>query len=282
MTDTSWDPTRLQFATKGNVALGTNSELVTYAQQALRRLGFDVPVDGQFGQTTLTAVNSFQEHQRIPRADVVDRLTWYHLDWCVYDGWTPAPTSYSNTVPNGPAIVNGHNRHGGWPVDLRGLTREAKRLWHVTNWLAPVDYRPNFAVDRNARGTNRLSWHAYGVANDDMVDLDKDRRLEPDEIAQANTVADALIARCNGWPTEVGERGGETTPFCGPDRIAIAVWGNHKDAEGRWHFPLTLGVGRNDWAWNAKRRRWRPLRSNIHGNHLHVDVVPGAPSWVAP
>lgn len=285
-----FDPSRLQYAVKANLPKSLRvSTVAVYLQQALNRLGVTdnigaaLRVDGQPGPKTFEAVNRFQEHQRIPRTDAVDRVTWYHLDWCVYDGWTPAPTSMTSTVPNGPAIVNGRNRYGGWPVDVRGMSREGKRLWHVTNSIAPIDYRPNWAVDRNTRGSKRLSWHAYGLANDDMVDLDKDRRLEPHEIAQANMVADAMIARCNGWPTEVGERGGQVTSFCGPDRLAIAVWGNHKDPEtGRWHFPLTLGVGRNDWAWNAKRRTWRPLTSKIHGNHLHLDVVPGAPIWVAP
>lgn len=288
MPDT-FDPARVQYAIKGNLPCSNGaSDLATYLQSALNRLsvgddnGAPLAVDGIAGPITFQAVHRFQEHQRIPRTDTVDRVTWYHLDWCVYDGWTPAPTTLTNTVPNGPAIVNGRNRYSGDPVNVRGLTREATRLWHVTNWLAPVDYRPNWAVDRNARGTKRLSWHAYGVANDDMVDLDKDRRLEPDEIAQTNMIANAMIARCTGWPTETGTRGGQATSFCGPDRLATAVWGNHRNANGAWHFPVTLGIGRWDWGWNAKRRTWRPLTSKIHGNHLHLDVVTGAPIWVAP
>jgi len=238
--------------------------------------------DGQHGKQTTAAVIVFQGHQGIPTTGVFDRLTWLHLDWCVYDGWTPAPKTLTSAGPNGLAIVNGCNKYSGEPVNVRGLTREAQRLADVTNWLAPVDFRKNFAVDRDQRGTSRLSRHALGVANDDMTDLDRDRQLEPHEMAQCDFIADAMIARTTGWPTEYGTLNGQRVAFTGPDRLATVVWTNHKTEAG-WRFPLLFGaLGRGaDYSWTPPRRTWKRGTGRVHSNHIHMDVMPGAPRWVA-
>lgn len=285
----TFDPARLQFAVKADAGLTSDpSPLVAYGQEALNRLPGLLPkplaIDGRHGPKTMAAVKKFQTHQEIPVTGIFDRLTWYHLDWCVYDGWTPAPATCTSAGPNGLAIVNGCNKYTGDPVNTRGLTREAQRLADVTNWLAPVDFRPNFAVDRDQRGNpGNLSNHALGIANDDMTDLDRDRVLEPAEYAQCDTIADQLIARTTGWPAQYGSRNGKLVAFVGPDRLATAVWTNHRMPDGTWRFPLTLGVlGRgDDYSWTPPRRTWKRGRARVHYNHLHLDVITGAPKWVA-
>lgn len=285
----TFDPARLQFALKGDTALGSYGPAVTYAQEAHNRLGVvdnrgqALTVDGKYGPRTASAVANFQRvHPSLPVNGVLDRWTWHYLDWCIYDGWKPAPVTLTRDGPNGLAIVKGHNKYSGEPVNARGLTREAQRLADVTNWIAPVDFRPNFAVDRDQRGnTGRLSMHALGVANDDMTDLDRDRVLERNEIDQCNMVANALVARTTGWPVQYGQREGRLCAFVGPDRIATVVWGNHRNEDGSWNFPLAFGtLGRNaDYSWTPPRRTWKRGSGRVHANHLHVDTVSGAPKW---
>lgn len=281
-----FDPARLQFAIKADCGPSPDvSPLVAYGQSALNRImGTHIAEDGQHGAQTSAALKVFQLHQGIPATGIFDRATWYHVDWCVYDGWKPAPATMTSAGPGQLAMVNGRNKYTGEPVNVRGLTREAQRLADVTNWLAPVDFRKNFAVDRDQRGNaGTLSNHALGVANDDMTDLDGDRKLEPDELAQCDTIAEQLIARTVGWPTEYGMRNGKRTAYIGPDRLATVVWTNHRMPDGGWRFPLTFGaLGRGlDYSWTPPRCAWKRGSGRVHVNHLHVDVVTGAPKWVA-
>lgn len=48
-------------------------------QRRLRVLGYELEVDGEFGERTRVAVEAFREKARLPKGDTVDDLTWSAL-----------------------------------------------------------------------------------------------------------------------------------------------------------------------------------------------------------
>src|SRR6266446_4353427 len=65
-------PMSLPFLQQGN-----EGPVVSALQLALAALGFDVgPVDGMFGDATVSAVTQFQESQGVAASGTVDDATW--------------------------------------------------------------------------------------------------------------------------------------------------------------------------------------------------------------
>lgn len=275
----------------------TVDEHVRYGQKALNALGYTddagrrLAEDGRLGPRTAQAIRKFQTHQKLTVSGTFDHWTWYTLDWIVYDGWKPAPTTLTTHKPgcagNCTAIVNGKNYHTGIVVNDRGLTRETQRLADVCNLFVPLDFRRNFAVDRNQRGTDQLSFHALGEAPDLMTDADRDKVLEPMEYQQCDALADYLVTRSLVLPLQYHTRPVDWVPqrlaWRGLDRLTLQVWTNHRMPEGtkgasltgRYRFSETSRG--KDFSYNVTRGTWKGLSGVIHWNHMHVQAAPGAP-----
>ena len=74
-------------------AQGTNAKIL---QQMLKRHGYNVDVDGIFGDNTLAAVNDFQKKYGLTVDGIVGQDTWQALQG---DSWTPTSTTPA-TNPN--------------------------------------------------------------------------------------------------------------------------------------------------------------------------------------
>lgn len=274
---------------------------VKYGQQALNDLGSTddrgrpLVVDGQFGNRTKASLLKFQEACGIARTGIFDHLTWYHLDWRNYGGWTHHPAKTSNLIPYGPAIVSVE----GWayneilrpltPVNAKGMTREGQRLSDVREAFCRRALGHEGAVRRNQVGsTGNDSRHWAGLADDDMGDQDKDRVVELDEILLARAWWDLMLFRAQlgpGYeeyhlhrriPGETVDRV-DTTGCRGLDRLSVAVLGN-REVDGRRIFPDRT-VNR-DVSWSARRNTPKTLTGTAHvwPFHAHFDCRPGAPA----
>ena len=120
-------------------------------------------VDGGFGPLTEAQYRRWCA-RRFPSSDPrnssapvrVDAVAWGLLQRDAWGctAWVPVGT----------------NRHTGAPVNVRGLTFDTARLENLVSVLFPEHaFTRNVMVDRNARGTNRLSDHAKGQALDLMT-----------------------------------------------------------------------------------------------------------------
>lgn len=290
-------------ATRGPMASGAKPDpVVKYAQTALNDLGSTsnngkpLNPDGRFGPKTTESVLHFQEASDIPRTGIMNQDFFDQLDWRVFGdingSWTHFKTSKPSTCAGCRAyiVVKGmaYNRYLQplTPVNSLGLTREGQRLSDVIEAFAGKALGAEGAVDRNTAGGKVLSRHALGLAGDDMGDQDKDRIVEPDEIAFLKAMWDYLFMRAQGFEAEMftlryrlpgAVRDTVTrTAWRGRDRLCTMVLGNLATPAG-YIFPTY--ARRKDTSWTAVRNTPKSLSSTIHVApfHLHTDCLPGAP-----
>lgn len=169
---TIWDtekvPTR-----KGDVG-----KLVSYFQSVYNRYcGPSKPlkVDGWLGPITEAAIMKFQQAYGLPMTGIIDEATWDMVDWVAFESYWK---------------VTGKNKYNGQPVNDHGMTRPAAFVECYVRAKFPERKFPrNWMVDRNMRGSKRLSDHAEGKALD----------FTKITIAQGTPVAEWIGARAHRW-----------------------------------------------------------------------------------
>lgn len=257
--------------------------VVKYAQEALTKLGFPTKPDGDFGPKTEASVKLFQDACNIEVNGVMNQWFWNELDWRVFDyAWKAAPATYDR---DSCAIENGKNEYSGIAVDQNGMTREGLRLMLVGEVYVGRNLGWHGAVNRDARGTSILSWHALGVANDDYADMDRDKVFEDWEKSQTKALVDYMYQRAQGffpvYQTMKQVRNGITTyrnrTWRGRDRLCTIVLGNYRMPDGTYVWPDLPKL--RDVSWSAARNTYKGSDNTVHMNplHLHCDCAPGAP-----